>query len=115
MRKLILLIFLLVSASGLSDKGEILSQFQFDSSISDVHSEVIDLFVCDLSEQLSADARSRTFSSSSNRFKNDRFIGYEYLPGLIFYTCRIAKSYSEVNIDKYIKHLFQYTVQVNAP
>lgn len=77
--------------------------------------EVLDVFQFDFSELVSAEARVRSSSSSSQRLKNERVLDTLEAPGLIFLSCRIAKSYSEIHIDKYLKLLFQYTIQVNAP
>lgn len=77
--------------------------------------EVLDVFQFDFSELVPAEARVRSSSSSSQRLKNERVLDTLEGPGLIFLSCRIAKSYSEIHIDKYLKLLFQYTIQVNAP
>ena len=82
---------------------------------SGIESEVLDVFHFDFSDLIPADARVRTSNSSNQRIKNERFSeGLEvYGPG--FLACKIALSYSEIHIDKYLKLLFQYTIQVNAP
>jgi hypothetical protein len=81
----------------------------------DVQTGYLDVFKFDFSDLIPAEARVRTSSSSSQRLKNDRGSYVFELPGLIFLRCKVAKSYSEIHIDKYLKLLFQYTIQVNAP
>ncbi|MBC6368524.1 hypothetical protein [Algoriphagus sp. AK58] len=81
----------------------------------DFPTEVLDVFQFDFSELVPAEARVRSSSSSSQRLKNERVLDTLEAPGLIFLSCRIAKSYSEIHIDTYLKLLFQYTIQVNAP
>jgi hypothetical protein len=81
----------------------------------DVQTEYLDVFQFDFSDLLPAEARVRTSSSSSQRLKNERSSYVFELPGLIFLHCKVAKSYSEIHIEKYLKLLIQYTIQVNAP
>lgn len=78
-------------------------------------SGVLDVFHFDLSDLIRADARVRSTYSSSQRIKNDRFSEGLEVSGFDFLTCKIAMSYSEIYIDKYLKLLFQFTIQVNAP
>ncbi|MFL0683892.1 MAG: hypothetical protein ACJLTB_11830 [Algoriphagus aquaeductus] len=86
-----------------------------DTTTQDFQAETLDVFQFDFSDLIPAEARVRTSSSSSQRLKNDRNFDALDFPGLIFLTCRIAKSYSEIHIDKYLKLLIQHTIQVNAP
>lgn len=81
---------------------------------SDLQSESIDVFQLDFSDLIPAKARVRNYSSSQ-RLKNERSNFVFELPGLVFLHCRVAKSYSEIHVDKYLKQLIQYTIQVNAP
>lgn len=77
--------------------------------------ETVDVFLLDFSDFFTAKVRVRTSSQVQQRIKTDRFFEIPEIPGLVFLTCRIAKSYSEIYIDKYLRSLFQYTIQVNAP
>lgn len=85
------------------------------ASDSGIESEVLDVFHFDFSDLIPADARVRTTNSSNQRIKNDRFSEGLEVYGFGFLACKIALSYSEIHIDKYLKLLFQYTIQVNAP
>lgn len=85
------------------------------ASDSRIESEVLDVFHFDFSDLIPADARVRTTNSSNQRIKNDRFSEGLEVYGFGFLACKIALSYSEIHIDKYLKLLFQYTIQVNAP
>lgn len=85
------------------------------ASDSGIESEVLDAFHFDFSDLIPADARVRTTNSSNQRIKNDRFSEGLEVYGFGFLACKIALSYSEIHIDKYLKLLFQYTIQVNAP
>ena len=78
-------------------------------------SDALDVFKFDFSDLIPADARVRSTTTSSQRIKNDRFSEDLEFHGFDFLTCKIALSYSEIHIDKYLKLLFQYTIQVNAP
>ena len=78
-------------------------------------SDALDVFKFDFSDLIPADARVRSTTTSSQRIKNDRFSDGIEAYGFDFLTCKIALSYSEIHIDKYLKLLFQYTIQVNAP
>lgn len=79
------------------------------------HTETMDVFLLDFSDFFSAKIRVRNSSNSQQRIKSDRVFELLEVPGLVFLTCKIAKSYSEIHIDKYLKLLIQYTIQVNAP
>ena len=94
------------------DKAIVSSTPTADSGI---ESEVLDVFHFDFSDVITVDARVRSTTSSSQRIKNDRFSEDLEFHGFDFLTCKIALSYSEIHIDKYLKLLFQYTIQVNAP
>ncbi len=85
------------------------------ASDSGIESKVLDVFHFDFSDLIPADARVRTTNSSNQRIKNDRFSDGLEVYGFGFLACKIALSYSEIHIDKYLKLLFQYTIQVNAP
>ncbi|SDA68983.1 hypothetical protein SAMN03080617_01723 [Algoriphagus alkaliphilus] len=84
-------------------------------SKADLQTETLGVFQFDSSDLIPAEARVRSTSNSSQRIKDDREFDKVEIHGLIFLTCRIAKSYCEIHIDKYLKQLIQYTIQVNAP
>lgn len=79
------------------------------------HAETMDVFLLDFSDFFTAKIRVRNSTNSQQRIKSDRVFELLEVPGLVFLTCKIAKAYSEIHIDKYLKLLFQYTIQVNAP
>ena len=83
--------------------------------ISANQAETVDVFILDFNDFFKAKVRVRNYSGSNQRIKNDRIFEWLEPKGLVFLTCKIAKSYSEIHIDKYLKLLFQYTIQVNAP
>lgn len=112
----ILVIALFFAVLGAFPVGQEQSVLSSSSTIeSGLESETIDIFQFDFSDLIPADARVRSTTSSSQRIKNDRFSYGLEVYSLVFLTCRIAMSYSEIHIDKYLKLLFQYTIQVNAP
>jgi hypothetical protein len=82
---------------------------------SSVQTQILDEFQFDFSDLIPEEARIRSTNSHNSRIKNDRIISVLEEPGLVFLVCRLSKSYSEIHIDKYIKFLFQLTIQVNAP
>jgi hypothetical protein len=88
---------------------------EWSNAMQDFQTETIEVFQIDFSDLTSAKARVRNSSPSSQRFKNERAIANLEVPGLIFLSCRIAITYSEIHIDKYLKLLIQYSVHVNAP
>jgi hypothetical protein len=115
MRRLLSVALFLFGLSSFAEGGELAVERPNDLSGFAQNAEVLDIFSVDFSDFVSPDARTRNLSSSSQRLKNDRIFGLIDLPGLVFYTCRIEKSYSETSVDKLLKLLFQFTIQVNAP
>lgn len=115
MRRLLFASLFLFGFSSFSEGGKANVEDTNDLPGFTQKSEVLDIFSVDFSDFISLDARTRNISSSSQRFKNDRIFGFIELPGLVFFTCKIEKSYSETCIDKFLKLLFQFTIQVNAP
>ncbi len=85
------------------------------SETPDLQTQYLDVFQFDFSDLIPAEARVRTSSSSSQRLKNERSSYVFELQGLVFLHCKVEKSYSEIHVDKYLKQLIQYTIQVNAP
>jgi hypothetical protein len=75
----------------------------------------LDVFHFDFSEFTQVDFRVRTNSPSTQRIKNDRFGDSLILKGFDFLVCKIEAAYSEIYSDKYLRLLFQYAIQVNAP
>lgn len=59
--------------------------------------------------------RSRPNSIGFQRFKLDRYYLEGKAPGLIFWICKLTRSYTELHISTYLKQLILYTIQVNAP
>ena len=101
---------------GALPKGEDVNQFGFSKKPSnEIQSEQLDVFRIDISEFISAEARLRNSSTNYQRIKDVRIFEFLDFPGLVFLHCKVEKSYSEIHVDKYLKQLIQYTIQVNAP
>ncbi|GAB2494982.1 hypothetical protein [Algoriphagus taiwanensis] len=77
--------------------------------------ESYNVFEFDFSDHVPAEARVRASQSSSQRIKNERNFDLSPSKGLVFFTCRIAKSYSEIHLQRYFKLFIQFAIQVNAP
>lgn len=109
----IALIIFSFGAISIGDSSPIVQDYQhFTGSF---QGETVDVFIQDFTDFFTAKVRVRNSSNAQQRLKTDRGFEIPEVPGLVFLTCRIAKSYSEIHIDKYLKLLFQFTVQVNAP
>ena len=87
--------------------------FQSDSSFSGF--EAYNVFEFDFSDHAPTEARVRGSQSTSQRGKSERSLELSSNQGLIFLTCRIAKSYSELHLQRYFKLFIEFAIQVNAP
>lgn len=81
----------------------------------EIQSEQLDVFQIDFSKFINTEARLRNSTTNHQRIKDVRFFEFLEFPGLVFLHCKVAKSYSEIHVDKYLKQLIQFNIQVNAP
>lgn len=81
----------------------------------EIQSEQLDVFQIDFSEFINTEARVRNSTTNHQRLKDVRFFEFLEFPGLVFLHCKVAKSYSEIHVDKYLRQLIQFNIQVNAP
>lgn len=58
--------------------------------------------------------RVRSATNSFSRQKIDQSLERDD-SGVVFFACKLTISYSELFIDKYLRHLIGQTIQVNAP
>ncbi|GMQ24600.1 hypothetical protein Aoki45_12820 [Algoriphagus sp. oki45] len=77
--------------------------------------EAFNVFEFDFSDYAPTEARVRASQSSSQRIKNERGEDISPVQGLLFLTCRIAKSYSEIYLHRYFRLFIEFAIQVNAP
>jgi hypothetical protein len=115
MRLNILFVFFLLCFGVVPNGTASSSLSEYNSTPEIPQAETLDVHLIDFTDLISLRARIRSNSSSSQRLKSDRaFYAFEF-PGLIFFSCKVAKSYSEVFISKSLRFLFQFTIQANAP
>ncbi|GMQ30912.1 hypothetical protein [Algoriphagus confluentis] len=81
--------------------------------ISDLDS--FSVFESDFSDHVPTEARIRASQSSSQRIKNERSEDLSPAQGLLFLTCKIAKSYSKIHLQRYFRLFIEFAIQVNAP
>lgn len=77
--------------------------------------ESYSVFEFDFSDHAPTEARVRASQSTSQRIKNERSEDLSPNQGLLFLTCRIAKSYSEIHLQRYFRLFIEFAIQVNAP
>jgi hypothetical protein len=109
-------IALVIFSFGVLSVGDKAPEAQYFSQLTvPGQAETIDVFLLDFSDFFSSKFRVRNSSPYQQRIKNERSFEFLQLPGLVFLSCKLSKAYSEIEIHHYLKFLFQYTIQVNAP
>ena len=88
---------------------------QKGASYETLSNQNLDTYRLSNSESFPDEARRvRSTNNSHSRQKIDQSLVREE-SGIVFFICKLTISYSELFIDKYLRHLIGQTIQVNAP